>query len=220
MPSILDLSDSKNRVNYRQLKDFVSSLSISELSDQAQYPFLVGKALYDGELMSRSSGSATSTMRFNPADIRRAISSRQELEIRAPQPQRAADTHVQTPLPPGSTPPQESGGMSQAIYLVRKRPYSIEPEGVISIGRAATNDIVIADFVISKIHAHIIVFKDKHFIVDMGSTNGTKVDHQLISPGMKVQLQYNSTVSFGRLVFVFTNPLNVYGGLRKEILGI
>jgi len=221
MPSILDIADSKNRVNYRQLKDFVSGLSISELGDQAQYPFLVGKALYDGELMSRHSGSATSTMRFNPIDIRRAVSSRQDMDLRSSQPGRAADTHVQNPLPPGSPPPpQESGGMSQAIYLIRKRPYSVSPEGVISLGRAATNDIVIADFVISKIHAHIIVFKDKYFIVDMGSTNGTKVDHQLISPGMKVQLQYNSTVSFGRLVFVFTNPLNVYGGLRKEILGI
>ncbi len=221
MPSILDIVDAKNRINYRQLKDFVSRMSITEFTDQAQYPFLVGKALYDGELMSRSStGSATSTMRFNAVDVRRILP-KQDIDIASI---KTADTHVQTVLPPGAPPPppqqQEPEGMAQAIYLIRRKPYSQDAENIVSIGRAATNDIVIADFVISKVHAHIIVFKGKYFIVDMGSTNGTKVDHQLISPGSKIQLQYNSTVSFGRLVFVFTNPLSVYSGLRKEILGI
>ena len=219
MPSILDIVDTKNRINYRQLKNFVAGMSISEFTDQAQYPFLIGKELYDGEFMTRSAkSSATSTLHFNVKDMGRAMrqnAGRQSADAKM------SDTHTQINLPPGiPVAAQESSGMSQAIYLINKKPYSLDPEGVISIGRSANNDIVIADFVISKIHAHIILFNGRYFIVDMGSTNGTNVDHQMISPGSKIQLQFNSTVSFGRLVFVFTNPLIVYNGLRKEILGI
>lgn len=230
MPSILDIVDAKGRLNYKQLKDFVGGLSIAEFTDQAKHPFLVGKELYDGEIMSRPpNASASITMRFQAVDMRRNLE-RANIQLPhsySPAVRAHSDTHPSAPIPPQAqganakpAQPQEGGGLSQAIFIVRRKLYSTQPENVIGIGRAASNDIVVADYVISKTHAQIILFKGMYFIVDLGSTNGTKVNHQSISPGAKVQLQFNDSVSFGRIVFVFTNPLSVYSGLRKEILGI
>lgn len=216
MPSIMDIVDVKGRINYRQLKEFVAGLAMAEFTDQAKYPFLVGKELYDGELMSRpANSSASSTMRFHALEFKRHGYS--------PARSSHSDTQPATPLPTqiqDAAKGAQEGGLAQAIFILRRKLYSSQPENVISIGRAVSNDIVIADYVISKTHAQIIVFKGMYFIVDLGSTNGTKVNHQVISPGAKVQLQFNDTVSFGRIVFVFTNPLSIYSGLRKEILGI
>jgi len=222
MPSITDIVDAKGRINYAQLKDFVSKLSIGEFTDQATYPFLVGKELYDGELMSRpSNASPTSTMRFSAAEFRRHPYFK-GMDVEATQSfSKLSDTHPLIPLPQNSQQPQErTSSFSQAIFMVRRKLYSSLPENTISLGRAVSNDVVIADYVISKAHAQIVLFKGMYFIVDLGSTNGTKVNHETITPGCKVQLQFNDTVSFGRLVFVFTNPVNIYTGLRKEILGL
>lgn len=208
MPSLRDIMDNKSRMNYEQLKLLVSSMSISEFTDQAQHPFLVGKELYDGELTKRGGSSPTSTMRFSASEFR------QRMEEMGRE-----DTTRSIPLPPIPSESEKGGGISHAIYLLRKKTFSAEPQNVISIGRAADNDIVVADYVVSKKHAQIVLFKGLYFIVDLSSTNGTKVNLQAIVPGMKVQLQMNYTISFGRLVFVFTHPLNVYRGLRKEILG-
>jgi hypothetical protein len=224
MPSITDIIDEKGRINYKQLKDFVSQMSIGEFTDQAKYPFLVGKELYDGELMSRpSSASPTSTMRFSAAEFKRQVYRPEPTPPQGGGQGRLADTHPLNALPPGipSAASQERGvSLSQAIFLVRRKLYSSQPDNIITIGRAVSNDIIIADYVISKNHAQIVLFKGMYFIVDLGSTNGTKVNHQTISPGSKVQLQYNDSVAFGRLVFVFANPVNIYTGLRKEILGL
>lgn len=227
MQSIKDIVDAKGRLNYKQLKDFVANMSIGEFTDQAKYPFLVGKELYDGELMSRPSNvSATSTMRFNAVNFRTPQPTSSDPAIS----KSLSDTHPSASLPPAGAhqptvpaaklPSNDGGGLSQAIFLVMRKLYSPLAENQISIGRSGSNDIVIADYVISKEHAQIILFKDMYFIVDLGSTNGTKVNHRVIAPGSKVQLQFNDTVAFGRIVFVFTNPLNIYSGLRKEILGI
>ncbi|OGV39120.1 MAG: hypothetical protein A2020_13580 [Lentisphaerae bacterium GWF2_45_14] len=105
--------------------------------------------------------------------------------------------------------------------MLRKKAYSIEPNpNIITIGRTQDSDIVIADYAISKRHAQIVVFKDKYFIVDVGSTNGTSVNEISVIPGMKVQLSINCTVSFGRICFVFAHPLQVYRGMRREIMGM
>ena len=211
MQSIIDIADAKGRLNYKQFKDFVATLSISELTDQAKYPFLVGKVLYDGTIMSRSDRiSPTTTMRFNITDSRNLTADLATPTVKISR-QGTADDSPKTS--------QEDGALSQAIFLVKRKLYSPQPENIVSIGRANSNDIVVADCVISKEHSRIILFNDMYFIVDLGSTNGTKVNHQDITPGSKIQLHFNDTVSFGRLVFVFTNPLSLYSNLRRQILG-
>ncbi|OGV56338.1 MAG: hypothetical protein A2X49_07195 [Lentisphaerae bacterium GWF2_52_8] len=209
MSKLFDLADNKGRVNYEQLKKFVSETSLADFTEQAQHPILIGKELYEGEITRKAGLSAavtnTSTMRFSVAAFKNIIH---------PAPELGATTRHERP---GA----EESGITRAIYLLKKKLYSNESDlNLITIGRAGNNDIVIADYVISKAHAQIVIFRGMYFIVDLGSTNGTKVNQQLIQPKLKVQLQVNSTIAFGRICFVFAHPLQVYRGLRKEILGL
>lgn len=206
---LLDIVDEKARVNHDLLMDFVSKNSISTFTEQAQHPFLVGKVLYDGEIKKRAGGPGDfNTMKFSIAEVQSAVNSRIN----------ATSTANLREHPPVE---DRSSGISNAIFMLRKKLYSPEPNpNIISIGRTQDNDIVIADYAISKKHAQIVIFKDKYFIVDAGSTNGTSVNEIPVIQGMKVQLSVNCTVSFGRICFVFAHPLQVYRGMHREIMGM
>lgn len=209
MPSLEELADAKGRIAHDKLRDFVSGVSLSEFTETAAHPFLVGKELYDGELSKKAGAntSGTSTMMFNVADLRDHIDARRP--------------NSKLEKTPEETDEKTYGGITHAVYILRKRRFSSPDENnLIKIGRAKDNDIVIADFVISKNHAQIVIFHDMYFVMDLGSTNGTKVNGRQVAPGMKVQLQTNSTLAFGRYCFVFAHPLQVYRGMRKEMLGI
>ena len=206
---LLDIVDAKARVNHDLLMDFVSKNSISTFTEQAQHPFLVGKVLYDGEIKKRTGNSADfNTMKFSLAEVQSAVSSRINGTATASLKENPVDE-------------EKHSGISNAIFMLRKKLYSPEPNpSIITIGRTQDNDIVIADYAISKKHAQIIIFKDKYFIVDTGSTNGTSVNEIRVIQGMKVQLSVNCTVSFGRICFVFAHPLQVYRGMHREIMGM
>ena len=205
---LLDIVDAKARVNHDLLMDFVSKNSISAFTEQAQHPFLVGKVLYDGEIKKRAGSQEFNTMKFSIAEVQSAVNSR--------------ISGTRTASLKEAPPEDEKGsGIANAIFMLRKKIYSTEPNpNVITIGRTQDNDIVIADYAISKQHAQIIIFKDKYFIVDTGSTNGTSVNEIPVIQGMKVQLSVNCTVSFGRICFVFAHPLQVYRGMHREIMGM
>lgn len=209
MAALRDITDAKGRLNYVQLRELISNTSLSDFTSQAQHPFLIGKELYDGELRKKiGATTSTSTMKFDASEIRERIASLAESR------KAAVDNEPAAPAV------QDAGGISHAIYTLKKKLYTKDEEqNVINIGRAEDNDIVIADFVISKHHAQIIIFHGMYFILDLNSTNGTKVNQQLISPKMKVQLAMNATIAFGRFCFIFTHPLQVYRAMRKEILG-
>jgi hypothetical protein len=214
MPSILDIVDAKSRVPHDKLRDLIAGLSLSEFTEQAKHPFLIGKELYDGELRKKIGGGPSSgTLKFNAYEVKNAVEEYAKNK-------RAMTETFQDADPAPRAQDNASSGMSNAVYMIRKKMYSSEPDqNTFTIGRSADNDIVIADFVVSKIHAHIVVFHEMYFIVDMNSTNGTRVNGKLIPPKMKVQLQLNSSIAFGRLCFMLTHPLQVYRGLRREIMG-
>ncbi len=223
MASIFDFTDSKNRVNYARLKDYVAGISLSEFTDKIQYLFLVGKELYDGEMSRQINASSTSTMRFSAAAVKEILAkseTKPSVHVSGPDvpPKKELSSDTSRKLEPPST---EESSLSKAIYIIRKRPFAAETnQNLITVGRAMDNDIVIADYVISKHHAQIVLFKGMHFILDSGSTNGTSVNYELIKPGMKMQLQPGATIAFGRICFVLAHPLSIYRGMRKEILGL
>jgi len=210
MPGLLNLVDAKSRVNYDQLVKYISSCPIDTFNEQAVHPFLVGKELYEGELRQRADATtSTKTMKFSAASFRQHLREKVGSEI---SPKTVVKHNVNA---------DAQAGMSRAIYMLRKNIYSYEDNSnIITIGRRSDNDIVIADYVVSKLHTQIIIFRNMYFIVDLDSTNGTMVNNRPLAPNMKVQLNINSTVAFGRLCFVFTSPINLYRGLRREILGI
>lgn len=66
-------------------------------------------------------------------------------------------------------------------------------QGIITIGRANNNDMVIDNIMISSHHAKIITFNKAAYIQDLGSTNGTyingvKYQYQRLRPGDHVQI--------------------------------
>jgi hypothetical protein len=201
-----------SQLDYNELKNFVSTTPLSEFTAQAPHPFLVGKDLYDGELKSKIGGAlrGTSTMKFSAADFRREASS---------PPITFGETTVDYPNSKHSQ-EKERQKILQSFYMLRKKgaiSHESSNSDVITIGRNGTNDIVIADKVVSNKHAQIHIRNGMYYIEDLHSTNGVKVDSLKVWSGKMVKLLLNSEISFGRLVFVFTPPLLVYRAMRKEI---
>jgi hypothetical protein len=177
-------------------------LTLSEFIEQAKTPFIIGKELYEGELRKKiGPTTSTSTMQFTAAAVEEELQNRKTAM--------AMDDYDSSKCSPAIT---------HAVYTLRKRRFtSDEEKNTFKIGRAQDNDLIIADFVISKHHAEITLFHGMFFIVDKNSTNGTKVNSRKVAPQMKVQLQLNSTISFGRYAFIFAHPLQLYRSVRKEI---
>jgi ABC transport system ATP-binding/permease protein len=71
---------------------------------------------------------------------------------------------------------------------------------VISIGRRNTNDIVIDDMRISRLHAQIRLVPDGYMIFDTGSTGGTFVNSARISQQL---LKTGDVISLGGYRFIF-----------------
>jgi adenylate cyclase len=71
------------------------------------------------------------------------------------------------------------------------------PDGVTSIGRAEDNDIVLTGTAVSRQHARLEVKEGRLYIEDLGSRNGSKVNHQPLKgtsslrPGDSIQLGEN-----------------------------
>ena len=76
-------------------------------------------------------------------------------------------------------------------------------QGVTSIGRSGTNDIVIGDDSVSKEHAKIkyVEDKDTYKIYDLVSTNGTYVNDQKVEA--PIELKDGDTVTIGEIDLVF-----------------
>lgn len=199
MSKFYELVDSNNKIKYDDLKDLIAKMPLTEFMKEIGMPFLIGKELFEGNMSRVANASDTSTMRFSIADVKASLQ---------------ADTQAK------ESAPSSSSAISRAVYVVAKNSHSEEARpDCISVGRASTNDITIADYVISKKHAVIQSAAGRFFIEDLGSTNGVKVDGVKIALGEKVQLLPGSDVSFGRFCFVFTKPMDLFNKVRKEVMG-
>ena len=172
--------------------------SVTDFLDQVQEPFLVGKELYD-----RFFPDVLATDEHDVPDARafRATKLRQARKQAANQAR-----------------PSDTDGVTRAIFVLRKKEFSREHAGVLSIGRHETNDIVIADYSVSRAHARIIEFRGMFFLIDLESTNGTKLNHQFITPNIKVRVESHAIITLGRLNFVFMSPYDLYQGIRNDTL--
>ncbi len=198
----------KGKISYNDLKYYVSQVSLSQFTTSVKHPFIVGKELFQGKLERKEEalqGDSTNTMKFNAADLRKELNGPQ-IDIGA------GSSNMQTKV---TTPEKE--GISSAIFYLKKQSFSYEPKkNNFALGRSEINDIVIADYAISKKHCSIISFFGKYFITDFGSTNGVDINGTLSKPNVKFQLPINSTITFGRLAFVFLSPTNIYRTLKRE----
>ena len=67
-----------------------------------------------------------------------------------------------------------------AIAPLRKRPGGNAFTGMITVGRADNNDLVISDGTVSKFHAYFRRLGQRWTITDANSRNGTMVDGQVV----------------------------------------
>ncbi|MCI0342661.1 MAG: FHA domain-containing protein [Planctomycetales bacterium] len=99
-----------------------------------------------------------------------------------------------TPAPAGPS----DGPVRDRIVPITKGRGSPFP-GMITLGRAGNNDIVLKFTTISKFHAYFTKEPATGRIVltDAGSTNGTFVNRRQVGNGQKLELSDGDTVNFG-----------------------
>jgi hypothetical protein len=104
-------------------------------------------------------------------------------------------------------------------------PTLIFPNGVeyqlhedISVGRDASNDLVLPTKSVSRQHAVITQIGGRWFIEDRGSFNGTMLNDDRIRPGVPLPLRHSDRIKIGPLVLVFSSPTEG-GDTDTEIFG-
>jgi hypothetical protein len=128
------------------------------------------------------------------------------------------DSNFTTSLPPPFNPPcssldqEDKGGLSGPSYekmpvigtmiiLKTGQQFAIN-EGETIIGRSKDCDITISDPTVSELHAYIYTMHGKVIIEDLGSRNGTRVNHEKVS---KKILEDGDGIIIGCTGLVFRN---------------
>lgn len=93
----------------------------------------------------------------------------------------------------------------------------ISPGQRLSIGRSATNDLVIDDESVSKIHASLFIDSDGRMrVADTGSTNGTFIEGKRISYGKSHEAGRNKLITFGGITVKLEVSNPVTGGSAED----
>ena len=100
-------------------------------------------------------------------------------------------------FPPSSKEEDEPILRARVIPLEKREIGS--SERMIFVGRSANNDIVLANKMVSKLHAYFCQIPGSGVtqLVDMTSTNGTFVNGTRLAPSVKSSLQDEDVISFG-----------------------
>ena len=88
--------------------------------------------------------------------------------------------------------------------IKKEKTLEFPPAGSLSVGRTGSNDLVIDDVSVSKIHGSLSVNADGGLsVADTGSTNGTFLNDQRISYGRATRLETGDRVKFGTVEVTF-----------------
>ncbi|MBT5230255.1 MAG: FHA domain-containing protein [Methylococcales bacterium] len=103
-----------------------------------------------------------------------------------------------------------------AIYPLLKGMFATNPDNtVFTVGRESSNDLVIPDLAISKLHSKIRLDSGQYWVQDCGSTNGTSVNGKPLEPDEEIQIVDNDRGDFGRYEFKFYKPQTFAQKLRR-----
>jgi len=73
------------------------------------------------------------------------------------------------------------------------------PEGISTVGRSTSNDLVLPSSTVSRNHAEIRRRGDSVTVVDLGSLNGTRVDGEQLVPRTPFAVEIGGRIEFGRI---------------------
>ena len=119
--------------------------------------------------------------------------------------------------PSNISPGTESQIANTLVAEIRKQSNS-PPASKICIGRAADNDIVLANHTVSKLHTYLIVSEEggSYEIVAANSTNGTLVNQKLLVAYENHPLFNGDQIKFGSSIqMVYLTPQGFYDLLRQ-----
>ena len=125
------------------------------------------------------------------------------------------DSGKQTPLKGLAR--TQSQAAETSVIEVRKRRGATTSK-IILVGRAVNNDIVFNDVAISKLHAFFqkSAHKDSYEIIDAGSTNGTKVNRELLTPHQAQPLANRDQIQFGpNIQVMYFTAMGFYNFLQQ-----
>jgi tetratricopeptide (TPR) repeat protein len=87
----------------------------------------------------------------------------------------------------------------------------------VTLGRASTNDVIVRDGFISKVHAFFRNSEGRWELADAGSRNGTWVaSRRLDSKGEAVVVRSGDVLTFGRVAFFFLDAAGLWDRLHKN----
>jgi len=105
------------------------------------------------------------------------------------------------------------------VYFVKKDPRIANPFSMgVTVGRLATNDLVLDDASVSRFHAFLQQDpKTSQWVVtDVGSDNGTFVEGQRLEPKAGRPLVDGARVAFGGAALVFMLPASLARYVAKK----
>lgn len=186
------------RLQYRALQSLVSRVSKEVFVSYCTRPFLVGSELLLGTF-SAGEMTSTNTMPFKPVKLFEQLDDGENEDQRNVAQEKPGDS------------------IKRAIFALCKQPFTNVPRNVYTLGNADVNDIVIADYSISKRHAQIRQHHKNFYIKDNSSKNGTYLDSQLLTPETEVRLELGSEIIIGRIKFVFVSEERLYDIVQADL---
>jgi tetratricopeptide (TPR) repeat protein len=115
------------------------------------------------------------------------------------------------PAPASAAPP----GNDPFVLAVRKVATAVP--SAVTLGRASTNDVVVRDGCVSKVHCFFRWIDGRWELADAGSRNGTWIGgRRLDGKGEPAPVRSGDVLSFGRAAFFFLDAAGLWDRLRNK----
>jgi hypothetical protein len=147
-------------------------------------------------------------------DEKQAMYARTLAKSRAREDPSTVDTELE-----GVRPPQENvTGRSAVLFLAKseRNPFS----DMVTVGRAANNDVVLQAPTVSKMHAYFRSTSSGWSLADNRATNGTFVDEIRLAAGTSAPLSDGARVGFAEVRAKFFTPQGLFGFLALYRKGL
>jgi predicted component of type VI protein secretion system len=89
--------------------------------------------------------------------------------------------------------------------------------GELTVGRDASNSLVIASRKVSRLHARLFEAESRWFVEDRGSANGTLVNGRRIPPHVPIRVRHADRIAVGPQAFVISNPAEAEDPEQTEV---
>jgi tetratricopeptide (TPR) repeat protein len=112
---------------------------------------------------------------------------------------------VPSPLPAGEP------------FIMAVRQIATVVPSAVTLGRTSSNDVIIRDSFVSKVHAFFRTHEGRWELADAGSRNGTWIgNRRLDSKGEPLAVRSGDVLTFGRVAFFFLDAAGLWDRLRKR----